>query len=182
MSGKTFYTLDRAGTLVEDARIDYQDTFSPIVELKEHIESRFWQKVSRHGNNYFFNYNINLLSSNENLSVFMEMLLEERRRASFPDRPSRFRSLFACETVREAAWFRGSSKANLSTAIYEVHSELVCHRADMKLLNVNCTPPEMSHRLDLYWQGKTKELYPGYEPFWEVLVPLPAIIGRRIQE
>ncbi|MDI8841814.1 hypothetical protein MJI69_32135, partial [Salmonella enterica subsp. enterica serovar Anatum] len=42
----------------------------------------------------------------------------------------------ACETVREAAWFRGSSKANLSTAIYEVHSELVCHRADMKLLNV----------------------------------------------
>lgn len=44
MSGKTFYTLDRAGTLVEDARIDYQDTFSPIVELKEHIESRSGRK------------------------------------------------------------------------------------------------------------------------------------------
>ncbi len=182
MSGKTFYTLDRAGTLVEDVLIEYQDAFTPIDELREHIENRLWQKVSRHGNNYLFNYNINLLSSNENSSVFMEMLLEERRRSSFPNKPSRFRSLFACDTVREAAWFRGSSMANLSTAIYEVHSESVCHKADMRLLNVNCTPAEMSHRLDLYWQGKTKELYPGYEPFWEVLVPLPVAIGKRIQE
>lgn len=182
MSGSIFYTLDRAGTLVEGSRIDFNATHNPIADIKEHIENRFWDGVSRHGNNYYFNYNANLLNPNENYSFFLEMLLEERRRASFPDKPSRLRSIFACETVREASWFRGSSKANLSTAIYEVCTESECHRADMRLLNVNCTPPELSHRLDLYWQGETKNLHPGYEPFWEVLIPLPAIIGEKVQE
>ncbi|EDX8890952.1 TPA: hypothetical protein ACISX9_002261 [Salmonella enterica subsp. enterica serovar Saintpaul] len=181
MNGKTLYTLDRLGTLSAGARIEHQ-TACCSIELQEHVANRFWSQVSRHGNNYFFNHNINLLKSKENMSVFMEMLLEERRRANFPDKPSRFRSLFAGETIHDAARFRLLSHVPLNTAIYEVHQTAGCHRADMNLLNVNCTPPEMSHRLDLYWQGKTKELYPGYEPFWEVLVPLPAIIGGRIQE
>ncbi|HDE1025495.1 TPA: hypothetical protein PCA81_003572 [Klebsiella variicola] len=182
MNGEVLYTLDRLGTLSPGICIDFLDTYCPFPELQDHVTNHFWPQVSRHGNNYFFNFNINLNSSNEKTSVFIEMLLEERRQASYPDKPSRLRSLFACESIREAAWFRGSCKVPLNTPIFEVHPSNHCHRADMKLLNVNCTPPELSHRLDLYWQGETKQLHDGYEPFGEVLVPLPATIGQRVQE
>lgn len=182
MNQEKLYTLDRLGTLSPGICIDFLDTHCPFPELQDHVASRFWTQVSRHGNNYFFNFNINLNNSNEKASVFIEMLLEERRRSSYPDKPSRLRSLFACESIKAAAWFRGSSKVPLSTPIFEVHPSDRCHRADMRLLNVNCTPPELSHRLDLYWQGETKQLHDGYEPFWEVLVPLPATIGQQVQE
>ncbi|HAK6768768.1 TPA: hypothetical protein H2S92_000706 [Salmonella enterica] len=76
MNGKTLYTLDRLGTLSAGARIEHQKTACCSIELQEHVANRFWSQVSRHGNNYFFNHNINLLKSKENMSVFMEMLLE----------------------------------------------------------------------------------------------------------
>lgn len=82
MNGKTLYTLDRLGTLSAGARIEHQ-TACCSIELQEHVANRFWSQVSRHGNNYFFNHNINLLKSKENMSVFMEMLLEEEEEQSF---------------------------------------------------------------------------------------------------
>lgn len=182
MNEKIFYTLDRVGTLSAGANIQLQDAICHINGLHEHRTERFWQKVSRHGNGYFFNPHINLVKAPENLSVFIEMLLEERRKACFPDKPSRFQSLFACTTIRETTWFKGLSKCPLSTPIYEVFTSADCHKADMNLLNVECSPLEFSHRIELYWKGETKELYPGYEPFWEVLVPLPAMIGNRVQD
>ncbi|EBX1067450.1 hypothetical protein DQ010_25615 [Salmonella enterica subsp. enterica serovar Oranienburg] len=182
MNEKILYTLDRVGTLSSGAHIQLQDAIYHNNKLQEHQTERFWQQVSRHGNNYFFNPHINLTNAPEKLSIFIEMLLEERRKACFPNKPSRFQSLFACTTIRDAAWFRGSSRSPLSTPIYEVLTTTNCHKADMNLLNVNCSPIEFSHRMELYWKGETKELYQGYEPFWEVLVPLPAMIGNRVQE
>lgn len=182
MTISKFYTLDRLRCLSEGQRIEFSEPFCPIVPLQEHVASRFSSGVSAHANNYFFNYHINLMLSEERLSATIEMLLEERRRSSFPDKPSRFQSLFACESIKEAAWFRGSSKSPIDTPIFEIHTDSTWHKGDMNLLNINCSPVELSHRLDLYWQGETYNQQENYFPFWEILIPLPTLIFQRIIE
>lgn len=184
MVNQRFFTLDRNRSLNSGMTIQLDNTFCPIVPLQPHALSRFVEGVSRHANNFFFNYNINFSNSEERFSAIIEMLLEERRRSSFPYKPSRFQSIFACESVKEAAWFRGFSKFPLDTPIYEIHTSSVCHRGDMNLLNMNCSPVEVSHRLDLYWMGHTDNalVATGYSPFWEIVVPLPVRIGEVAQE
>lgn len=182
MTTAKYYTLDRKNSLSSGLSIELLDPFCPIETLKEHVSEMFSPGVSRHANNYLFNYNINLVQSNERFGAIIEMLLEERRRSKYPDRPSRHQSLFACETVREVAWFRGSSKFPINTPIFEVFTDATCHKGDMNLLNMNCSPVELSQRIDLYWRGETQELWPQYSPFWEVLIPLPVVVGGKVQE
>ncbi|WP_148203482.1 DUF2441 domain-containing protein [Sodalis glossinidius] len=150
--------------------------------LVAHALSIFNSGASYHANNYFFNYQINLVQSEERFGATIEMLLEERRRNSFPEKPSRFQSLFVCKSVRDAAWFRGFSKSPIDTPIFEIHALTGWHRGDMRLLNMNCTPVELSYRLDLYWKGMTDQTSEGTPPFWEILIPLPAKVGKKVQE
>lgn len=182
MANHLFFTLDRQRTLNSGMKIELADPYCPIVSLQTHASSLFSDGVSRHANNLFFNYHINLVSSEERFGAMIEILLEERRKSHFPEKPSRFQSLFACESVKEAAWFRGFSQFPLDTPIFQVNSSSNYHRGDMNLLNMNCTPVEISQRLDLYWRGETTKIHEGYQPFWEVLVPLPVTIGERISE
>lgn len=182
MAKHLFFTLDRQRTLSSGMKIELADPYCPIVPLQAHSNSLFSDGVSRHANNLFFNYHINLVSSEERFGAMIEILLEDRRKSHFPEKPSRFQSLFACESVKEAAWFRGFSKFPLDTPIFQVNSSSNYHRGDMNLLNMNCTPVEISQRLELYWKGETTQIYEGYQPFWEVLVPLPVTIGEKISE
>lgn len=182
MANHLFFTLDRLRTLTSGMKIELTEPHCPIVPLQAHTSSLFSDGVSRHANNLFFNYHINLVSSDERFGAIIEILLEERRKSHFPEKPSRFQSIFACESVKEAAWFRGFSKFPLDTPIFQVNSSSNYHRGDMNLLNLNCSPVEISQRLELYWKGETTQIYAGYQPFWEVLIPLPVIIGERIIE
>ncbi|MFQ6246877.1 hypothetical protein ACLMPP_20690 [Yersinia enterocolitica] len=177
-----FYTLDRALSLTTGAQLNLTDSISLIKPLQTHTLSRFSNGVSRYANNLFYNNHINLVQSNKKFNSVIEMLLEERRNTSFPEKPSRFQSIFACSTIQGAAWFRGFSKCPIDTPIFEVYASTGWHRGDMNLLNMNCTPVELSHRLDLYWQGATYEMWEGYAPFWEIVIPLPARIGGKVQE
>lgn len=182
MTTSTYYTLDRGSFFSSGQSIELLDPFCPIETLKVHASEMFSPGVSKHANNYFFNYSINLVQSEERFGAIIEMLLEERRRSKYPDKPSRHQSLFACETIKEVAWFRGSSRFPISTPIFEVYTASTCHKGDMNLLKMNCSPVELSQRIDLYWRGETQELWPQYAPFWEVLIPLPAVIGEKVQE
>ncbi|MFV8762071.1 hypothetical protein ACNSO7_27110 [Yersinia enterocolitica] len=177
-----FYTLDRMLSLTTGIQLDLTASACPVTSLQTHALSRFDNGVSRHANNLFFNSNINLVQSEAGCSSIIEILLEERRRASFPEKPSRFQSIFACSTIQGVAWFRGSSKCPIDTPIFEVYASTGWHRGDMNLLNMNCTPTEFSYRLDLYWQGITYKAWDNYSPFWEIVIPLPARIGKKIQE
>ncbi|MFT4465673.1 MAG: hypothetical protein ACMX3H_14655 [Sodalis sp. (in: enterobacteria)] len=117
-----FYSVDRGQSLNTGDILDLATPSCPIKPLAAHTLSIFDNGVSYHANNYFFNYQINLVQSEERFGATIEMLLEERRRNSFPEKPSRFQSLFACESVREAAWFRGFSKYSIDTPIFEIHA------------------------------------------------------------
>ncbi|HEY3984972.1 DUF2441 domain-containing protein [Cedecea sp.] len=179
MARHSFFTVDRHRAFFEGMKIELTYPYYPIVTLQSHARSRLSGGVSRHANNYFFNYNINLTGSEERFDAMIEMLLEERRKSNFREKPSRFQALFACESINEAVRFRDYSRLPPGTPIFEVNSTPHYHRGDMNLLNMNCTPVELSHRLDLYWQGETKPISKGYQPLWEVLIPLPVTIGEK---
>lgn len=174
-----FYSLDRLRSLQPGMRIDLQDASFHIVTMQNFTQQRFGSGVSRHGNVFALDANIRVCN---NSSSQCEIIFELYRRAHHPSKPSRYLSMFGCETVREAAYFRGQTQCGIDVDIFEVHSSEGFHRADMNLLTSNCPPLEMEYRAELYWSGNTAEMHPGYKPFWEVLIPLPATIGYRVNE
>ena len=63
--------------------------------------------------------------------LFREYVLEEVRKSSYPDKPSRFSAIFLVETMEEALWFK-NNLANTSL-VYEVEAEtegIVVHRGN----------------------------------------------------
>lgn len=114
--------------------------------------------------------------------VHRERLLEEIRRQHFPDRPSRFESLFACRTPEEAVAMRREMKCEAAT-LWSVQCEHA-FIADMHFTNF--TPRSLStlsrqglqdwvDKLHSYWQGEESE-----NPTWECLLPLPVAVVQRL--
>lgn len=174
-----FYSLDRLCSFQSGMQIRLEEATFPIVTMQSFIQERFQTGVSRHGRMLALDASARVFN---NSSSQCEIVFELYRRAHHPDKPSRYLSMFGCETIKEAAYFRGFSRCGTEVSIFEVNSGAGFHRADMNLLNSNCPPAEMEFRAELYWTGKTMNLHEGYLPFWEILIPLPATIGRKIIE
>lgn len=169
----TFYTLDRRGLLREGQSFDLVHLDGPSL-LSDDL---FSKGVSQHGLAYSINTAFNMPDNPFGPSI--ELALELIRKERFPDKPSRLQSMFGCENLDDVKHFRGSSHSARSTSIFEVTTENY-HRGDMNILNYLCNMNEFHRRLVGYWAGETLTLE-GYEPFWEVVIPLPATIGSRIE-
>ncbi|MFG4070792.1 DUF2441 domain-containing protein, partial [Escherichia coli] len=82
----------------------------------------------------------------------------------------------ACETLEGAIAFR-SQYRNPHSPIYEVEAdEDLIHRGDMALLNNANSCLVYTYQIEHYWAGTTF----SQQPFWEILIPLPATIGNRV--
>lgn len=156
-----------------------EEANSPIVPPLDIYQQNYAGGLSRHGKRYVLDANIRIYN---NASAQCEVIFELYRRAHYPEKPSRFLSMFGCETIKEAAYFRGQSQCGIDTPIFKVHTESTYHRADMNLLSTNCSLFDMDFRAELYWSGITAEMHDGYKPFWEVIIPLPVTIGEQVQE
>jgi hypothetical protein len=170
---KTFYTVDRAGALFDGAVIDIvkHDDISPK-NLQIHVDSLFPNGVSSHGDRYFLKND----SHGQITSAAIELLFEYVRRANFSGLPSRFESLFACETIEDALKFR-SYFGKPSDSIFEVFSDRTSFKGNMALLDNNQTSLVCSYFADEYWNGNQGPLTGC---FWEVLLELPVKIGKQI--
>lgn len=141
-----------------------------------------------HGYNHL--YNTTLFGDDHQLdnTLLIGLILELVRRSDFPDKPSRYRSLFACQEISEVKQFREllaneRGDDGIRTApIYEVWNEAPVHRGDMRLLDSDGPILDIYRRANLYWSGKSISHTNGEEPFWEILIPLPASTGRRVTE
>jgi hypothetical protein len=113
--------------------------------------------------------------------IYREGLLEEIRRQHFPDRPSRFQSLFACRTPEEAIAMQREMKCEEAT-LWEVQSNnaFIC---DMYFTNImprslsalsRRAKEEWVDMLHCYWRGEASE-----NPNWECLLPLPVVVVQR---
>jgi hypothetical protein len=168
-----YYTVDRLGRLQENQVIElirYNDINPP--ELQSHVNDMFPAGVSHHGERYFLRNESQARLASPNI----ELLFEYVRRAQYPNRPSRFQSFFAFETIEQAVTFR-ERYGIANSIVWEVESE-ENFRADMNLLTIRDNSILVySYFAHLYWRGETRE-----SPFWEYLLVPPIKALRRIEE
>lgn len=164
-----FYSLDRLGTLSEDLeiRLTRYNDINPA-ELQQHVDLLFPDGLSRQEEQYFLKNN----SSPRFSAPAIEMLFEYVRRACFPDRPSRFQSMFAFEFLNEAIEIK-ARYGNDQGTIWQIESNEY-FKADMGLLIFGNTILVHSYLAHNYWKGKA-----GQNPIWEVLIINPIRVIKR---
>ena len=182
-----FYTVDRAGSLSALQTITLDVNGLPDLpywtmpgyfsedDLRKHAQELFPEGMTRHGWYYLkqrHTYGAQPHFTHET-SCFTDMNFEYVRRISFPNLPSRFRSIFAWETLEEAQKFRREFNCE-TAAVYEVDGTTF-FRADMSWLLLgtqNVTGSLLAHK---YWSGLASP-----NPCWEIICEAPVTIGKRV--
>jgi hypothetical protein len=177
------YTVDRTSKLAENMQIAltrYNDV-SPQ-ELQLHVDELFPEGFSVHGERYFLKNSSNSNSINPNIELIFEIV----RQAHYEDKPSRFQSFFATETVEDAKKF--SSKFGTDNdLVFKIECE--CYfKADMSLLTLNNTIlVESKHMIAILrltadmrfgLSPSPKLLFPSVRATSHVRKTLSAIVGR----
>ena len=168
-----FVTVDRWNRFSVD-QVLTPTVFSDISppELQSHANELFPSGVSRHGEEYFLRS-----SSRANVaSPVIELLMEYVRRASFPERPSRFTSWFGVDSVEEARQFR-SRFCGGEGRLCRVSTDNF-FRANMSLLTVGQSTLVSSWFAHVYWRGEAGPR----APFWEYLLSAPVRVLEVIPE
>lgn len=183
---KKYYTVDLRRTLFACGIISLQHRYPKASALECFLFQKYPKGLSKHGYNYLFNPGQKMDDSTEDsIALLGGLILELVRRAEYPHKTSRYEALFAVESLEAAKEFRlGQSKTESDHAapIYEVYTEGEPHKGDMNLIDMNCSALEFYHRAHLYWQGKSEQLHDKYEPFWEILLPLPAYTAMQVTD
>ncbi len=181
------YTVDRKGSLqagqvltltkTDPLSLPYWKVIDLITEedLAAHVQMLFPEGLSLHGWTYLKARHTYGTHPNfqHNVTCLTEMNLEYVRKAYYPDRPSRFQSIFACEEICEAMSFRqrfGTTDAK----IFEIDGNEVI-RADMSLIFLGTQNVAGSFLAHQYWSGSG-----GRNPFWEFIIRLPATVVGEI--
>ena len=169
---KTFYTVDRRGIYTQQQQFELIKPNIKPDELQTIAQKFFNQGYSPQGDAYFLSGQ----AIATDRSVMIDFSLELYRRAFYPDKPSRYTSIFACTNIEDADKFRkGFSTSNAQ--IYEINcQEGEFHIGDMSLLTNDATNLTYAYLLEQYWAGTTT----SQNPFWEVLIPLPVTIGKSV--
>jgi hypothetical protein len=113
-------------------------------------------------------------------SEMLDLLLERTREAHFTDKPSRYQSVFAVETLDEALAFR-ASHGNPAHPVYELEPLGKAHRGDMSVYTY-ATPSSVAmldHWMHLYWRGETLTV-PNYKTQWEHVLELPVAVVKKV--
>ena len=167
-----YYHVDRLRSLQEGDTLSLQRWTDVNPQfLQEHVDSLFPEGLTRHGEQY-------LLRSTQSLGIAsprIELLWGYVRRASFPDRPSRYQSVFGWESEEDAGRFN-VQYASDNGAICELDCDEAV-RADMTLLCGNMSALVSSYFAHLYWEGKANP-DEKVEPLWEVLLRPPVRVLR----
>lgn len=185
-----FFHIDRTNALSEGQELGLTTWTAlpankkiPDSALQDHIEELFPDGVSAHGMGYLFwqrtfafpaqpgFYDAAALDTMR--SHMIDILFEYVRRASFRERPSRYRSIFAWASLEDAQRFAAST-GTPGVAVWELEGSSV-FEADMNLLGLGL-PLTSSLAAWRYWSGEAKHDVP---PHWEhFLEPGARVCGR----
>ncbi|GAA5785672.1 hypothetical protein YWS52_19940 [Chitiniphilus shinanonensis] len=173
-----YYSVDRSGGLAKDKQIFLEPNPDPNGnQVMVHINDMYPAGFSRHGMLYFREPRL-ISPSPEHQSGILELLLEATRKAYYPDKPCRYQSVFAWDSIEAADRFR-TQYGKATDPIYELHPQAEVHRGDMALYALKDTFACVDHRLHLYWQEKTLNVQ-GYTAQWEYVLMLPVLVGSEI--
>ncbi|EDW2324458.1 DUF2441 domain-containing protein [Salmonella enterica subsp. enterica] len=174
------YSADRRGRYNANALMDFSSMQLPVTDtyaIDSFIGAKFNFKISEHGLRYLFP------RRELNGDDLMELIVELVRQMQFPEKPSRYQSIFACEKIEDANYFRENHREHDGPQpIYEilVGDNTNIHRGDMRLLDLNASSDNAAMvftKAIWYWSGIS-----SMNPFWEYIVPLPVQIGSMVEE
>lgn len=173
-----YYHVDRLSTLTEGQIIQlvkWDDIDPP--ELQNQADILFPDGVSYHGNCYMLSSDWALQSNPNNRDPkTIEIIYEYIRRSNFTDKPSRFQSFFALNTMDQVKRFKDKYDIH-NSSVWVVESDSV-FKADMNLLSLGSSPLACTYLAHKYWQGEA-----GFDPnpFWEYLLKLPVTVLEKIE-
>lgn len=172
----TYYTIDRRNTYQEGMEIElkHYPNISPAY-LRDHCAELFPEGLAFHGFNFLVNPQANLMDGD----CVIEIVLENIRKGYFPDKPSRFQSMFTFGTVEEAVTFRNLFGQS-NNRIYSVEYDGETHKGNLELLISNYTSLMSSCIFHDYWSNRNT-IKTG-EFLYEYLLPLPQTIGKVVSE
>lgn len=170
---KTFYTVDRLGALSTGQNLSLFSNRLTDVSFRSFLDELFPSGISKHGQQYLENAACKFYSKEGAL----ELYFEEVRKACYPNAPSRFESIFCCESLQDAkdmACFLESP----SSPVFEIHAGEDFLRVNMALLNNTGSILSVAYRAHDYWRGKEGEI--DQKPIWEIIAKLPVTVGRKV--
>lgn len=172
----TFYHLDRrsdlaAGEAVEleppAAALDLEDDSAAVVA------ALFPEGLASHGRHYC---GLDLYAEDDAglWDVSCELLFEWVRAARFPQRPSRFQSVFGFRARRDVERFV-AEHVDPPYTVWRVRADDT-FVGDMKLLDVGHLARGIE-QADRYWRGRSRE----DRPLWEALLSPPVEVLERVE-
>lgn len=171
---ETFYHIDRWDDFVpgQTLGLDRLDEWGP--EINSLVGELYPGGVSHHGHHYF-TQDLHDGESDDLWDFSCEVIFEAARIARFPDRPSRFQSIFGFETLGDAHTFV-DEVVDSGYTVWEVTADRF-FKADMNLVDASDYARGL-HRARYYWRGETFL----DDPLWEVLLVPPVEVVRAVDD
>lgn len=158
------YHVDRGKKLSQGQFVNYRDSpenlRSQVIEI---VNEYYPEGISRHGEKY-----LTTVEPNEFTNYLNEWVFEFVRMTEFPERPSRFQSVFGTETVENAREFANQFWED-EVNIWKIECIDSCSfRGDMSWLGTQSFPDGIWRSRE-YWNGNSI----GPDPTWEIFGKLP---------
>jgi hypothetical protein len=170
----TFYHLDRRTDLEAGDVVDLEPHESALgVDDEDALEALFPGGLAGHGRHYC-GQDLYAADDADLWDVSCELLFELVRAARYPERPSRFQSVFGFRARRDLERFVDSHVEPPYTVWRVTAADAFL--ADMKLVEVGDVAGGVA-RADRYWRGRTEEA----EPLWEALLVPPVEVRERVE-
>jgi hypothetical protein len=166
------YTVDRrrrleAGRTLDLVRAENIGAAHVDSVLLVHVDRLFPDGVTDHGESFL------LQDRPVRANDVIDLLFEYVRRSEFPDRPSRYQSVFGSPNLEAAKAFREEfGRAN--DPIWEIEADRH-FVGDMRHLTLAGSALAISYRAHRYWLGE-----PSNDPLWEALVVPPVRVLKEV--
>lgn len=111
-------------------------------------------------------------------SVQIDLQVEICRQNYFPDKPSRFKSIFAVKQLSDLKLWSNILSINPSSAVFEIEYDPASSAeldASFLLGGIDADPIKYLTMQYKYWSGEMSD-----SPLPEILIPLPTIVRRRL--
>lgn len=172
-TSETYYHVDRGDELApgEALTLEHPDEWRPPVEAT--LADCYPGGLSHHGRHYC-TQRLHEGDGDDLWDFSCEMIFEFVRAQRFPERPSRFQSIFGFESRADVEAFL-EDFGDPPYTVWEVRADRG-FRADMNLVDAVDLAHGL-HRADHYWRGETFL----DDPLWEVLLEPPVEVVREAE-
>lgn len=169
---ETFYHLDRHDDLAEGdvVRLEGAEELPP--EDAAALRDVYPAGLSEHGRHYG-TQDLYGDDPDELWDFACEAIFELQRTTRFPDRPSRFQSVFGFESLDGLDRF-AETYVDEPCPIREIEADSA-FLGDMRLVDAESLADGL-RRADTYWRGETV----SDDPLWEALLVPPVRVGERV--